>query len=92
MFAPSNASAVLDRIYLDVRCRLLDIAASLDRVERAEGSDDVKDDPRLKQLLDGVVILASGESDRAERIQMLFSDAYTPGWNKRANGKAETRG
>ncbi len=92
MFAPSNASAVLDRIYLDVRCRLLDIAAALDRMERAEGADDVRDDPRLKQLLDGVAILASGESDRAERIQMLFSDAYVSGWNKRANGKTEARG
>ena len=85
MFATSDANAVLDRVYLDVRCRLLDIAASLDRIERAEGS--VEGDARLKQLLDGVAILASGKPDRAERIQMLFSDTYTPGWNKRANGK-----
>jgi hypothetical protein len=82
--APLVATAVLDRVYLDVRCRLLDIAASLDRIERADGSDDALDDARWKQLREGIAILASEGADRAERIQMLFSDSYVPNWNRRA--------
>jgi hypothetical protein len=75
-----TANAVLDRVYLEVRCRLLDVAAALDRIERAEGSDDALDDARWKQLQEGIAILASDGADRAERIQMLFSDTYIPNW------------
>lgn len=83
------AAAVLDRAYLEVRCKLLEVAASLDRIDRAEGSDTLADDPRLRQLLGGIAILASNESDRAERIQMLFSDPYVPNWNRETSRKAK---
>ncbi|HEY3963392.1 MAG TPA: hypothetical protein VGM05_02475 [Planctomycetaceae bacterium] len=83
MPSPPTASAVLDRIYLEVRCKLLDIAASLDRVSRSDGAPAVESDPRLAQIVQGLEILGSGGFDRAERIQMLFSDAYVPNWNDR---------
>ena len=83
MSSPPTAPAVLDRIYLEVRCKLLDIAASLDRVSRSEGASAVESDARLAQIAKGIEILGSGGFDRAERIQMLFSDAYVPNWNRR---------
>lgn len=83
MSSPPAAPAVLDRIYLEVRSKLLDLAACLDRVARAEGAPAVQSDPRLAQIAQGINILASGGFDRAERIQMLFSDPYVANWNRR---------
>jgi hypothetical protein len=77
------AATVLDRVYLEVRCKLLDIAACLDRVDRAEGAGSVGTDPRLAQIAKGIGILAENADDRAERIQMLFSDDYIANWNRR---------
>jgi hypothetical protein len=91
MSAAMTAGAVLEKVYLDVRCKLLDIAACLDRLERADGSDDIEGDTRLLQLLDGIAILGSNQPDRAERIQMLFSDPYVPNWNRRGGSKTEDR-
>jgi len=78
-----TAGQVLDRHYLEIRCGLLDLAATLDRVERSDGFDAVRRDPRLALIREAIDILASGGDDRAERIQMLFSDDYVPAWNKR---------
>jgi hypothetical protein len=88
MSSPSSASAVLDRVYLEIRCKLLDVAASLDRVARAEGGSGAQFDPRLAEIKQGIDILKGDGTDRAERIQMLFSDAYVPGWNRRKEAGA----
>jgi hypothetical protein len=42
-------------------------------------------------LQEGIAILASGGGDRAERIQMLFSDPYVAHWNRRGGSKTEDR-
>lgn len=94
MSSPLSATVVLDRVYLDIRSKLLDLAASLDRVARAEGGEDVQSDPRLTQIRQGIEILSSDAFDRAEQIQMLFSDPYVPNWNRRekpAGNGAERR-
>jgi len=85
MSSPLSANAVLDRVYLEIRCKLLDIAACLDRVHRSDDARAVESDPRLDQIARGIDILSSDGIDRAERIQMLFSDAYVPQWNRREN-------
>ncbi len=75
-----NANQVLDRHYLEVRAKLLEIAATLDRVERADDAESV-DHQRLEQLMSGLKILQqTGVTDRAEQIQQLFSRAYDPQW------------
>ncbi|XZE53235.1 hypothetical protein SH139x_004967 [Planctomycetaceae bacterium SH139] len=75
-----NANQVLDRHYLEVRAKLLEIAATLDRVERAAEAESV-DHQRLEQLMAGLQILQqAGVTDRAEQIQQLFSRAYDPQW------------
>jgi hypothetical protein len=90
MSSAPTADAVLDRVYLDIRCRLLDVAAALDRVARADGGDRVQADPRLAQIRKGIEILSGSGMDRAEKIQMLFSDPYDPHWNRR--GKSGKNG
>ena len=64
----------VERYYRDAK--LLDIGACLDRIDRAAKGDEVANDPRLKQILEGIGLLQTAEGNRAERIQMLFSDAY----------------
>lgn len=77
-----NATAVLDRHFLELRCEILNLAAALDRIERADGASNVGSDPRLAQLRRGLEILTSGGANRAEQVQMLFSEEYQPGWNE----------
>ena len=71
---------VLDRVYLEVRAKLLEVAASLDRIDRAEDSAVMQQDPRLDQIHQAIEILKTGRLDRAEQIQMAFSDAYVSAW------------
>jgi hypothetical protein len=75
---PLDAPEVLDREFLEIRARLLQVAAALDRLGRAEGT--VASDARLAKIHEALAILADGEADRAERIQLIFSRAYEPDW------------
>lgn len=78
-----SAPQVLDRHYLEIRCGLLDLAAALDRVARSDGAGSIAGDPRMHLIRQGIDILLEGGTDRAERLQLLFSDAYQEGWNRR---------
>jgi hypothetical protein len=82
MHTVQTATQVLDRHYLELRCEILNLAAALDRVERASRFHDVAADPRIVLLRKGLEILLSNGTDRAERVQLLFSDEYRPGWNR----------
>lgn len=77
-----TAGQVLDRHFLEIRCGLLDLAAALDRIERSDAFVSAKADARLRQIQEALKILSSDGSDRAERIQLLFSDEYRAGWNR----------
>lgn len=81
MTIPLNAPEVLDREFLEVRARLLQIAAVLDRLDRAEGS--VEADPRMEKIRQALAILENRSGGRAERIQLLFSRSYDPDWQGR---------
>ncbi|HBO43717.1 MAG TPA: hypothetical protein DD670_07250 [Planctomycetaceae bacterium] len=71
MSTPLTAAEMLDREFLTFRAKLVDLAAALDRIDRAEGSVDA--DPRIDQLRRGLELLASPGDRRAERMQMAFS-------------------
>jgi len=88
MSSPLASQAVLDRVYLEVRAKLLEIAACLDRVERADGSPAGRADARWTQIQRGIEILTRDGFDRAEQIQMLFSDPYVANWNRREKSRA----
>ncbi|MBN1396256.1 MAG: hypothetical protein JW959_14630 [Pirellulales bacterium] len=69
-----SADVALEREFLGIRCRLIDLAASLDRIDRSAGGP--PDDPRLAQIRRGLEIIASDGPDRAERVQLEFSLPY----------------
>ncbi len=71
-----NPKETLDRYFLEMRWRCLSLAADLDRVERAKGESAA--DPRLARLHKAFVVLSDGQADRAERVQMIFSDMTPP--------------
>lgn len=74
-----TASELLDRDYLCVRSRILDIAAALDRIDRGSGAGDA----RIIALRSGIARLIDDEPDRARRVQMVFSDEFDPAWRGR---------
>ena len=75
-----DAKQILDRQFLEMRARILELAASLDRLERAEG--EVADERQMIGILKGLTLLNDGESDRANRVQLLFSREYDENWVK----------
>lgn len=75
-----SAEELLSREFLTVRARILDIASALDRIESAAG--DAQTDPRTERLLRAIDELEKTGSNRAERIQMIFSRAYDPAWRE----------
>ncbi len=80
MSQTATAAQVLDREFLTIRCKLLEVAAALDRIERGQGSAD--GDPRLEKIRRTLTILGHEGTDRAEQLQMIFSLPYEPAWRK----------
>ena len=74
----ATAPEILDKVFLEVRCKLLEIAASLDRLDRAEGS--IEDDPRPARIRQALAVLEGRQPDRAEQIQLIFSLPYEQEW------------
>ena len=74
-----TALQVIDREYLEARCALLEVAAALDRVDRAHDHEEAANnfqDSRLDQLNQAIKILSeeSHLPNRSERLLLLFSD------------------
>ncbi len=80
MSIPMHADAVLNRYFLEMRAKVLEVGAALDRIERAEGSERALRDDRLAKLRKAIGILLEDAPDRAARILMNFSDPYDPNW------------
>lgn len=60
---------------MEHRAKLIDLAAFLDRVERAaDDSDGGSEDFRLTALRNALMILSDGKPDRAKRVLESFSD------------------
>ena len=68
----------LESFRLEMRWRTLSLAADLDRIERAGGADLLKTDPSMQKLRQALKVLLDGATNRAEQVQMIFSDT-TPG-------------
>lgn len=64
---------VLDLYFLDARHKLIEVAAFLDRVERAKG----KDDFRLKAFRQALKTVNGGGCDKARSVLLAFSDPTT---------------
>ena len=79
---PLSASTVLDTYFLEARCRLLDLAAILDRIDRGDGGDALVADPRRVRIQRALDLLHDRDADRAEAVQKLFSLDYDPSWQR----------
>ena len=87
------AAQILDREFLTIRGKLLEVAAALDRIERGQGP--TSDDPRLEKIRDALAVLgqdgapghpgapAQRVGGSAEQLQMIFSLPYDPAWRNR---------
>lgn len=70
---PLTGPQVVDLYFMEHRAKLLDIAAFLDRLERA-GPPTGTGDVRVRALTRAIPLLIDGEGDRARRILELLSD------------------
>lgn len=78
--APMPSADVLDREFLEIRAKILELAASFDRLDRGDGS--VRQDSRMKLIEAGLQALQQPGPDRAENIQMIFSREYDEKWRR----------
>jgi hypothetical protein len=75
-----TATAVFDQEFLLIRAKLLEVAAALDRIGRADGT--VTGDPRWGKISIAISTLLQAENDRAEQIQLNFSRPYEDDWQE----------
>jgi hypothetical protein len=61
---------VIDLYFMEARAKVIDLAAFLDRVDRAPGVDDF----RVKSLRRALAELSSEQADRARRVLLTLSD------------------
>ena len=85
MQKPRDAMDVLDRDYLETRCKILEIAATLDRIDRAPARHGEHPDARLGQLRRGLEALLEPGPGRAETVQHIFSLEYDREWRRKMN-------
>ena len=69
---PLSAKELIDEYFIENRTRLLEIAAFLDRLDRADGADAGRDF-RMKAFREALAAL-DHQSGRLDRIQLILSD------------------
>ena len=73
--SPLNRKALVDEYFIENRTRLLEIAAFLDRLDRAGSSEPA--DFRMQAFSEALAAIANGTGDRLFQVQMLLSDPTT---------------
>jgi hypothetical protein len=64
---------ILDLYFIETRFKLIELAAFIDRVERAEGDEDF----RMKAFREALAELSKGETNKAKRVLLSLSDPTT---------------
>jgi hypothetical protein len=86
-----DGSKVVDETFAEMRWRCLSLAADLDRIQRAnDGGKVLASDARLTKLRAALQALLGPEPDRAERVQMIFSDMTPPPARDPKDGRRNT--
>jgi hypothetical protein len=84
MTTTRDVAEVLNRDFLETRSRILDLAAALDRLDRAPApTADHHPDRRLAQVRQAIEALLEPGPGRAETVQRLFSLEYDPEWREK---------
>jgi len=73
-----DSQEILDREFLPMRAKVLQLAADLDRIQRAAG--DVSSDSRWKQIRQAIEEILRPHDNRAEQVQQIFSQPYDGQW------------
>jgi hypothetical protein len=73
---PLTQRELLNEYFMEERVKVIDLAAFLDRMDRAREID-AEDDFRLRSIRDALVVLAGEDGNRVQRVQMIFSDPRT---------------
>ena len=74
--SPLTTSQLTDEYFIENRNRLLEIAAFLDRLDRADPTR-ARRDFRMEAFADALAMLAGREPGYLRRIQLLLSDPST---------------
>ena len=72
-WTPPQPVNLVDLGFMDARFKLIDLAAFLDRVQRAGQEDDF----RVQALHDALSLLAQKQPDRANEVLLSLSDPST---------------
>ena len=79
---PLPAANALDAYFLEARCKILEVAAILDRIGRGRDATATENDPRVARIRESLEVLADHSGGRAERIQKIFSLDYDANWER----------
>jgi hypothetical protein len=77
--SPKTGRELVDEYFIENRTRLLEIAAFLDRLDRADASLEERDF-RVRAFRESLAVLgdtSASDETRVERIQMILSDPTT---------------
>ncbi|MCS7467872.1 hypothetical protein NZK35_14560 [Stieleria sp. ICT_E10.1] len=79
-----NGDQIVAESFLEVRAKLLEVAATLDRIDRACETAPLDEPAKSKRelLIEATKILLSDEPSRAEQLQQLFSRKYDTDWRQ----------
>jgi len=77
-----TAEQIFDHVFLQTRAKLLEVAATLDRLERAAGAEAVESDFRMGQIRKSIDLIRNESGNRAEQLQIIFSDPYDESWKR----------
>ena len=76
--AERSAAQIVADEFMIARAKIVELAATLDRIERASGN--VDDSKNMQLLVQGMHILIDDEVEKAKRVQLLMSRTYDPNW------------
>jgi hypothetical protein len=76
-----SSTDVFDQEFLPIRAKLLEVAASLDRLDRADGS--IGSESRISLVHAAIQVLLQPADDRAEQIQLIFSRPFEDDWRNK---------
>ena len=79
---PLPAAKALDTYFLEARCKILEVAAILDRIGRGRDVSTIDNDPRVARIREALEVLADHSGGRTERIQKIFSLDYDANWER----------
>jgi hypothetical protein len=82
MSSPLTVEQIIDQYFLEHRAKVLDLAAFLDRHDRAAAAHgappaNASRDTRIRALIVALDLLRDGQPERARRILELWSDRST---------------